>query len=109
MVTEPDDLPGVLAEIAEVTSCDAALDIALAYGGSTLHVPTPERVGIHGLDSLLGRPNAVSFAERFGGEQIYVPKARRAVAARLRLRGLSTAAIAETLGVTRRSARRLVA
>ena len=32
-------LPGVLAEIEDVAGRQAALDLALALGGETLHIP----------------------------------------------------------------------
>lgn len=102
------DLPGVLDEIADIAGRDAALDLAAMFGGSTLHVPAPGRVHLHAFARVLGDERARQVAERFQGEQVYIPQARRASAARLRSQGLSTREIARRLGVSRRTAQRLV-
>ena len=107
-MTQTDDLPGVLAEIAEIAGRDAALDVALAFGGSTMHVPAPGRVCHHGLARVLGDERARLVAERFQGEQVYVPKANGASARRLRSQGLSTREIASRLGVSRRTVQRFI-
>ena len=104
------DLPGVLPEIAELAGRDAAIELARLCGGSTMHVPRV--VGLspsHPLVAALGAKGARLVADRFQGEQVYVPQARRAVARHLAFQGRSTAEIARALGVTRRTVQRFLA
>ena len=102
------DLPGVLDEIADIAGRDAALDLAATFGGSTLHVPAPGRVHRHALCHVLGDERARQVAERFQGEQVYIPQARRASVLRLRSQGLSRREIAKRLGVSDRTVRRIL-
>ena len=102
------DLPGVLDEIADIAGRDAALDLAAAFGGSTLHVPAPGRVHSHALAHVLGDQRARQVAERFQGDVVYVPKCRRAVARRMRSQGRSTRDIASVMGVSRRAVQQML-
>lgn len=105
----PAPLPGVLAEIAEVAGRDAALMLALEWGGLDVHIPKPEYLTHnprHALARLVDFGRAVRIAQRFGGGQVYLPRARRACAIYLAERGASPAEIGRRLGITPHSARR---
>ena len=54
---------------------------------------------------IAGRRAALEMALRFGGSQIYIPHARRVLAAHLRAEGRSSAEIADLLSCTRQTAR----
>ena len=104
-------LPGVLAEIAEVAGREAALELAIAWGGTDIHVPKPEhltRNPQHPLARLLNFGRAARIARRFGGGQVYLPRARRACALHLAAKGTSSAEIAARLGCTPHSVRRYI-
>ena len=106
-------LPGVLEEIAEVAGRDAALTLALEWGGEEVHVPKPahlERCPDHPLSSILtDLPSAArAIAERFGGSRIYIPQARAACARHLAAEGIPAGAIASRLRLSHRSVRRLI-
>ncbi len=103
------ELPGVLAEIAELAGREAALKLALAMGGEQIHVPRPDNVKAgHPLAGAIGAPAAVLVSGRFAGESLYVPKARRALARHLHAKGTPKAAIAARLGVSIKTARQYV-
>ena len=103
--TDPSQLPGVLAEIEEVAGREAALNLALVMGGESIHVPRPDHLAEdHSLAAALGA-NAAAVCERFGGDCIYIPKARRALVKLLAQRGHETAVIAQRLGLTKDSVR----
>ncbi len=103
------ELPGVLAEVEEVAGRDAALKLALGFGGEQVHVPRPENVKAgHKLVDSLGAPAAFLVAGRFQGEQIYVPKARRAIVLDLHARGASARYIATKIGVSTRAVRQYI-
>ena len=106
-------LPGVLEEIAEVAGHDAALTLALTWGGEEVHVPKPghlERCPDHPLASILADLSgaARAIAERFGGSRIYIPQARAACARHLAGEGIPAGAIAARLRLSHRSVRRLI-
>ena len=102
------DLPGVLADIALLAGRGAALDLALKAGGTDLYVPK-DLTDRHEHPIVLAigaAPELVKFAERYGGNRIYVPHARRALAVHLADRGIRTPDIASILGCSRASVRR---
>ena len=101
------DLPGVLAEIAAVAGRTAALDLAMALGGSDRYVAhdAAERPD-HPLTRALGSEAAAAVVGRFGGSTIYIPHARRALARHLAAQGVATNEIARTLGCSAQAGRR---
>ena len=97
-------LPGVLKDIAGLAGRRAALDLALALGGRTIHVPRPGNVGPeHPIAMAMGLRRARVFAESYCGEQVYVPRARRALVVHLASSGRSNAEIIAMLGITRQT------
>lgn len=100
-------LPGVLAEIAEIAGRDAALDLALALGGTSIYVPHADRLHPrHRLCAALSADAARRVAERFHGEILDIPLARRPLARRLMHRGLSNAVISQQLNLSLKTVRR---
>ena len=108
----PDVLPGLLAEVARLTTSEAAVAIARRFGNRRMYLPLdpPDR---HPLVELLGRDSAVRICARFGGDQVTWPSARAFLrwhdARALRAGGASVARIAAALDINERHARRLVA
>ena len=101
------DLPGVLAEIAEIAGRDAAMELALKLGGEALYVPRPARLDPdHRLVVVVGFEASVRIAERFQGETIDVPLARRELALWMAARGATRREIARRLGRQVRTVRR---
>jgi len=106
---QPCAWPGFLAAVADVAGDDAALKVALTFGGRDLYLPTPawlREQPEHVLGGVLPDGAFAELVRRHGGMNAYVPMARRALAQRLALRGESTAVIASLLGVSRKCARR---
>ena len=104
-MTDPCQLPGVLAEIEEVAGREAALRLALELGGQSIHVPRPQHITVdHPLAAAIGA-EAWVVSDRFQGDCLYIPKARRALVVYLAERGHETAAIAQRLGLTKDSVR----
>ena len=100
-------LPADLAAIAEAAGREAALEIALRYGGNPLRIPHPAHIGSgHPLAELVGLDAARAIAARCGGGTVEIPLARREVVAHLARKGLSTPEIAARLNISRRTARR---
>ncbi len=105
--TDPCRLPGVLAEVEEVAGREAALRLSMSSGGNSIYVPRPSRVcPDHQLARAMGVDAAQKVAERFQGEIIDIPMARRALVRGLAERGLSTADIAGQLKLSRKTVRR---
>ena len=99
-------LPDKLREIEEVAGREAAIALALAFGGQNIHIPRAENLGVsHRLATALG-PAAEAVCGRFAGERIYIPKARRALTRHLALRGLDASEISLRLGISKSAARR---
>ena len=101
-------LPGILADIAEAAGHEAAIKMALEWGGREVHIPKPAHLrgrATHPLVALLGARAASAVAARVGGGSTYVPRARRACAVFL-ARDHSPAEIAGRLGVSPKVARR---
>ena len=104
-------LPGVLGEIEAAAGREAALTVALKLGGQVMHVPAPDYLlerPDHPLARALGTETAAQVAARLSGGQVYVPRARRALAVHLAGTGLAPPEIAATLGVAVQSARRYI-
>jgi hypothetical protein len=104
-------LPGVLAEIARLTSVEKAIAIARQVGGREIYVPhTLPRS--HQLVSLLGRYCAEIMVKRHGGSHLNIPSARTSLrwadARELRRKGKSIAEISQALGIGRRRVEQLV-
>lgn len=80
-------LPGILAEIANIAGEDAALAVAAARGGTQVYIPpVPDRD--HWLTRLVGHPAAKEIADRLtcgvGGMRVDLPMGPKGAAARLR-------------------------
>ena len=101
-------LPGVLADFAAVAGRGAALAVALAHGGDDgWHVPRRARgAAWRALAELAGEPAARALARAFGGQEVAVPLARRALVVHLSAAGMTATEIARRLGIARRTARR---
>jgi len=81
------DLPGVLAEIADIAGEDAALAVAAARGGTQIYIPpAPDRD--HWLSRLVGLQAAKAIADRLtcgvGGMRVELPLGPKGHAARVR-------------------------
>ena len=99
-------LPGVLDEIAAIVGRQAALHLALALGGETLHIPDPAHMTAdHALVKAAGGQPARTIAGHFRGDSLYIPMARRALVRHLSGCGLATAEIARRLGINKHTVR----
>lgn len=106
-MTDAPPLPGVLSEIEEIAGREAALALARHMGGQTVHMPKPGHLGTdHMLAAAVGAKAAKTIADRFQGEVVYVPIARRAEVLALAAEGLSNKEIAARLRISRRSVER---
>lgn len=81
------DLPGILAEIADIAGEDAALAVAAARGGTQIYIPpSPDRD--HWLSHLVGVQAAKAIADRLtcgvGGMRVELPLGPKGHAARVR-------------------------
>jgi len=98
-----DMLPGILAEIARITTPEIAITVARKHGGRRLYIPKlpPDQ---HPLCALVGRAAAMLIAERLGGDRCEIPAARTTLrwadAHSLRAEGMTHAQISERLGIT---------
>jgi hypothetical protein len=80
-------LPGILAQIADIAGEDAALAVAAARGGTQVYIPpVPDRE--HWLARLVGHNAAKQIADRLtcgvGGMRVDLPLGPKGAAARLR-------------------------
>lgn len=118
MTGESHQLPGLLAEIADVAGIDAALAVADAVGGRRAYIPRqpgPE----HWLTIAVGASNAARIADHFttgrtgaelefplgpGGSYNRERRRRARQIADLVDRGLQSTEIARQAGITRRGA-----
>ena len=70
-------------------------------------MPRPDRLlSEHPIASIIGLHNAQQIAERFQGETLYIPLARRAVVVHMASQGAAVAAIAATLGISTKTVKR---
>ena len=102
-------LPGILAAIDEISGRDMALGVALQFGGAEIYLPTRSRIADHrdhAMLAMLGESAADELLSRQGGCTVYIPMARREIAAALAARGESDIAIADRLGRSIRTIRR---
>ena len=111
-----EDLPPVLAQIAEAVGEDAALLIARTHGGTRVTVPVT--VGTNWLTALIGRDKARAVIDALGGaRRLDVPLgpeggytgSRRAMnrrIAELQGQGMTNPQIARALGITDRGLRK---
>jgi hypothetical protein len=95
-------LPGMLAEIARLTTVEIAIVIARVHGGRRLYLPRePKRD--HPLSKLIGSKAARLICAHWGGERHDVPSARTFLhwydARRLRSQNLSHTKISRELGI----------
>lgn len=115
-MTRPLDLPGILAEIAQIAGDAAALQVAAAKGGlEKVHFPHPGRLKPgHWLVEAVGIEAALRIAAVLGGAKLDIPlgplagsrnRARQALRRALG-EGSSPAAAARLAGVHQRTARR---
>lgn len=106
-------LPGVLGEIAEVAGEAAAVKIALRWGGQHFYFPRARTIGLlpetHAFVNEVGRRAARALAKHYDGEVVYIPRARKKMAAVLLKRGNHPSEVARQLGVTHRSVERYAA
>lgn len=95
-------LPATLRTIAEATSVDVALDLALKAGGRRLRVP--EKAEGTDLAELVGIDAARAIVDVLANERIEVPHGRRWLYPWLRKRGWSQERCAHALKIARRTA-----
>lgn len=109
-------LPGILAEIADIAGEDAALAVAAARGGTQIYIP-PSPPRDHWLSRLVGHQAAKAIADRLtcgvGGMRVDLPLGPKGHAARQRAKvdrmihdDRSERDIALATGYTVRSVRR---
>lgn len=98
-------LPGVLAEVETVAGREAALGLALALGGQSIHVPRPENLHADHPLAVAAGAGAGAIVEYFAGESVYVPHARSALVLHLTEIGHGTRQIAARLGISPRAVR----
>lgn len=104
-------LPGVLADVERLAGRAAAVNLALHHGGREVYFPAEKSLAggrEHPLFYTLGRGAVLKLCGRFGGNAIYVPRARRACAIYLARQGASPAEIAARLGTSIYTARRYI-
>lgn len=98
-------LPGILAEVEAIAGRAAALALAEALGGETVHIPRAENLADdHCLVWAVGA-SAAAISSRYAGEKVYVPRARRALVLHLAAAGWPSRRIASRLGITSRAVR----
>jgi hypothetical protein len=113
-VTTPEALPGLLAEIARLTSVQVAIAIARWRGGRRLYIPLESGLKHdHELVKVVGRRAALRIIRHFGRGEIAVPNAKAYLnwldARALRRQGLSVSQICAKLGLAERRVQFLVA
>jgi len=88
-------LPTVLAEIADAAGIDAAIDLARAYGGQTVYVPSRPKPD-HWLVDTVGREAAEKICDHYrvrdSGARLLIPLARPSLLAAVLARGASPVA-----------------
>lgn len=103
------NLPGMLADVAEIAGEASALALARKLGGASVSVPAPGRLQAdHPIADAIGMKAATAVARRFSGESVYIPKARRALVVDLHRQGLPRREIALRCGITVQAAGRYI-
>ena len=77
---KPEDLPGVLADMAEIAGVGKALEYAARFGGPAVYLPRvfdPEHPECWGLALVFGEDAARRICERIGGGEVSLPVTRR--------------------------------
>lgn len=101
-------LPGELEGIAEIVGSEAALALAMSLGGRDIRIPKRQatlREG-HFLVDAIGMAAARELVEFYGGAALYIPEARRELAASLLNAGMTVADVSARIGRTPASVRR---
>lgn len=113
-ITRPEALPGILADIARLTTVDVAIAIARWRGGRRLYIPMESGLKHdHDIVKAIGRRAALRIVRHFGRGEISVPNAKAYLnwldARALRRQGLSVSQICAKLGLAHRRVHSLVA
>ena len=104
-------LPGILEEVERLAGREAAINLALHHGGREVYFPAEKSIDSgrdHLLFHTLGAAVVPKLCRRFGGNAIYVPRARRACAIHLARQGASPTEIACRLATSIYTARRYI-
>ena len=75
----PEDLPGVLADMAEIAGVEKALEYAAMFGGPVVYIPRvfqPDHRECWGLAVVFGEDDARRIVERIGGGEVALPNAQ---------------------------------
>lgn len=110
-MSQIDNLPSSMIELAETLGLRIALSLIQNFGGQDVKwpkVPKPD----HPVVKALGEADALAVCGYLGGGAIYIPHARRSAISAARIseleaRGLDRAAIGRILGVSTRHLRRV--
>ncbi len=105
----PEDLPGVLADMAEIAGVDKTLEYAARFGGPTVYMPR-EWDAMHpecmALAAVFGEAAGREILARIGPGQVELPTAKRQRIAFAVAQGGSVKDLCRTLGVCARTIRR---
>jgi len=72
-------LPQMLQELVSIIDIPAAMKIVATRGGTRLYVPVKHLADNHYLVKLIGREAADNLQEEYGGGEILIPTARKAM------------------------------
>lgn len=95
-------LPATLAEIARIIGRDAALKVALKYGGGRLSIPRKPRKG-GDLEATIGTDAAGKLCKAYPGDRLLIPLAKRPLIFWLRDQDKSVRDIALALKTSERT------
>ena len=95
--------PGILRTAADLSGDDAALALALEFGGQTIYFPKGAFRHGHPVSVSMGRAAADALCRSFGGERLYIPRARPQCARLLSREGIGPRVIAARLGTSVRT------
>ena len=76
----PEDLPGVLADMAEIVGVGKALEYAAQYGGPVIYLPRrydEDHGECRALSAVFGEDAARRICDRVGGGELVLPVARK--------------------------------
>ncbi len=98
-MTEP--LPGALAEIEELIGRDAAIAMARYVGGGRIYVPKGTDTATAAvLREMLGPEKAGRLLDRYAGDTLEIPKARKFVVPTMADAGMTRRQIVAETGLT---------